>query len=315
MCTGAEAPAVAEAGSAACGASAGAGALGAAEGIGAAEGLGALGAADFVGPMALEATPGIIPGLEGYLAGGAEGLGALGASDLGATMGPMTLGEMSAAPLSGLEGYVTGAAPEMTAAGDFLGGTRGLGDQAITAGTGASPDAISMATNVPVDATATEGTLAKAVPTEPGLGDLFKTGWEKLNAPLWEGGPSTRTGLNALQLGGGLYDMYAKSKMADAQQARINQINNMYAPGTPEYNNMMRTIARKDAAAGRNSQYGVRAQNLAGIIAEKKANLLGSQGYNSMINSQLANRYGGLNSLFALAGKTAAPKVVNPTGA
>ena len=123
-----------------------------------------------------------------------------------------------------------------------------------------------------------------------GLKDLYKAG-------------GLTTGLNTMRLGSSLYDMYAKNKMAGAQQNHLNQLNNMYAPGTPEYNNMARAIARKDAAAGRNSQYGVRAQNLAGIIAGERAKLLGSAGYTNTMNSQLANRYGGLNSLFAQMGR------------
>lgn len=114
--------------------------------------------------------------------------------------------------------------------------------------------------------------------------------------------------LSAAQLGmkgvSSLYDMYAKKQMANAQQQRYdqlnNQVNNMYAPGSPEYNLMEQTMARKDAAAGRNSQYGTRATDLAGKIAGIKAgymsNIAGNQ--NTLLNNQLANRYGGLNSMF-----------------
>ena len=123
----------------------------------------------------------------------------------------------------------------------------------------------------------------------------------------------------ALNAAGGLYSMYSKNQMAKAQQQQANLLNsqiakisNMYAPGSPEYNLMMQQIARKDAAAGRNSQYGVRAQNLAGIIAQQKANML--PGISSMTNTAnqiqnqaLANRYGSLASLFALGGTKTAP--------
>ena len=203
-----------------------------------------------------------------------------------------------------------------------------------------APDAISTATNIPA---ATAG-AAEAFPysagpnmmgpqtaadlgtgfqtamtnagveSSPTLGGMFKSGWDAINKPLWEAGPSARQGFSGVQLAGGLYDMYAKNQMANAQRQHLNQINGMYAPGSPEYNLMMQQIARKDAAAGRNSQYGVRAQNLAGIIADKKAQMLNSAGYSNTLNSQLANRYGGLNSMFALAGKQATPKVVNTTG-
>lgn len=54
------------------------------------------------------------------------------------------------------------------------------------------------------------------------------------------------------------------------QQANIN---NLYNPGTPEANLMQQEMERKDAAAGRNSQYGVRATDLAGKLAGIKGDL------------------------------------------
>lgn len=161
---------------------------------------------------------------------------------------------------------------------------------------------------------------------DTGLGGMFQKGWNAINSPLWQGGPSARAGMSALQLGGNLYSMYAKNQMAKAQQNQanqvqnqINQINSMYAPGSPEYNRMMNEIARKDAAAGRNSQYGVRAQNLAGLIAQQKASMMPgitnltsqTQALQSAANK---DRYGALASLFANAGALNAPKAVDTTG-
>lgn len=111
-------------------------------------------------------------------------------------------------------------------------------------------------------------------------------------------------GLTGMQLGSSLYDMYAKRKMSNALMDRYNQnastISNMYAPGSPEYTLMKQAMDRKDAAAGRNSQYGTRAVDLAGTIAKLKGDM-----FNSSLNSQnqlytAANqgKYGGLNSLF-----------------
>ena len=117
--------------------------------------------------------------------------------------------------------------------------------------------------------------------------------------------------LTAMQGASSLYDMYSKNQMAKAQMSRYNQmndrINNMYAPGSPEYNLMKQTIDRKDAAAGRNSQFGTRAVDLAGTIAKYKMDALnqasGSQ--NSLYNSAISNQYGGLNSLFGYANQNA----------
>jgi hypothetical protein len=106
---------------------------------------------------------------------------------------------------------------------------------------------------------------------------------------------------------GSLYDMYAKNKMAEAQKGMYNQnradIMNTYAPGSPEYNLLQQQIARKDAAAGRNSQYGTRANELAGTIAKLRMGALGTlqQGQNTLGNQALSNQYGMFNTPLALA--------------
>ena len=106
---------------------------------------------------------------------------------------------------------------------------------------------------------------------------------------------------------GSLYDMYAKNKMAEAQKGMYNQnradIMNTYAPGSPEYNLLAQQIARKDAAAGRNSQYGTRANELAGTIAKLRMGALGNlqSGQNQLGNQMLGNQYGMFNTPLALA--------------
>jgi hypothetical protein len=106
---------------------------------------------------------------------------------------------------------------------------------------------------------------------------------------------------------GSLYDMYAKNKMASAQQGMYNQnradIMNTYAPGSPEYNQLAQQMARKDAAAGRNSQYGTRANDLAGTIAKLRMGALGNlqSGQNQLGNQALGNQYGMFNTPLALA--------------
>jgi hypothetical protein len=109
--------------------------------------------------------------------------------------------------------------------------------------------------------------------------------------------------LTTARIGAGLYDMYAKNQMAKKQQQQLDQnrsdITNMYGANSPEMKALQQEMARKDAAAGRNSQYGTRAMDLAGIVAKYKTNALAGmqQTQNTLMNQQLANRYGGLNSL------------------
>jgi len=110
---------------------------------------------------------------------------------------------------------------------------------------------------------------------------------------------------------GSLYDMYAKQKMAKAQQDMYNQnradIMNTYTPGSPEYNLLAQQMARKDAAAGRNSQYGTRANDLAATIAKLRMGAIGNlqSSQNALGNQALGNQYGMFNTPLALAAYSA----------
>lgn len=150
-------------------------------------------------------------------------------------------------------------------------------------------------------------------PTQSGLGGLFNTvkgGYNSLfNTPIESlGGITGSQGMNGVRLASSLYDMFAKNKMAGAEQDRYNALNNQimnsYAPGSPELKQLRDAMAAKDAAAGRNSQYGAREVNLAAQLnAQKIAQQAAiNQQQNGLLNSTLANRYGGLNSLFGYMG-------------
>ena len=113
-----------------------------------------------------------------------------------------------------------------------------------------------------------------------------------------------------MQTGIGLADMYGRQQAAKAMQDRFNQvntqINSMYAPGSPEAKLMEQEMARKDAAAGRNSQYGTRAVDLAAKLAATKgtllSNTLGNQ--NNLLTAGLATGAGSYGSLANLFGQT-----------
>jgi hypothetical protein len=79
-----------------------------------------------------------------------------------------------------------------------------------------------------------------------------------------------------------------------------SDIMGMYQPGSPEYVMMAQEMARKDAAAGRNSQYGVRGTELAGNIAKFKSGALSNamSAQNALAAAQMGSQYGGLNSMF-----------------
>lgn len=84
-----------------------------------------------------------------------------------------------------------------------------------------------------------------------------------------------------------------RRQAADLQkqyQTKIDEIGAAYKPGTPEYEAMMEAMARKDAAAGRNSQYGARAVDLATQSQLARSQMMAEQ--SSYLNNLLNQAYG-----------------------
>lgn len=74
----------------------------------------------------------------------------------------------------------------------------------------------------------------------------------------------------------GAYQDYQKQK---AFGNYMNQINDLYSPNSPYAQQMAQTLARQDAAAGRNSQYGNRAVQLAAALTQGREHALTSAPY------------------------------------
>jgi hypothetical protein len=75
-------------------------------------------------------------------------------------------------------------------------------------------------------------------------------------------------------LGGGIDfagQRKASGDMLDYLKSQQAKVDGLYAPGSSEYNTLWDQMSRKDAAAGRNSQYGPRSVDLASQIAKIKA--------------------------------------------
>ena len=105
----------------------------------------------------------------------------------------------------------------------------------------------------------------------PGTDDLAKT----INKVATTGGTLNDIIRGVAQVAAGAKDASAQRGAANdmlawlkSQQAKID---GLYAPGSPEYNLLKQQMEAQDAAAGRNSQYGVRAVDLAAKIAQIKA--------------------------------------------
>lgn len=233
-------------------------------------------------------------------AGGEAVAGGTGAAELSAGAGlsfGAPLGADATAAYSGLAGSVTpeamAAAMGMTPAAFSSLGQGGLGAAGaaagMTAGTAASggiPNGL--------------GSLGSA------LGNLLQGSGS--NSGSGGGGLADLLGNNNFLslLGGGL-DAYKQNKAGDtmkswldAQQAKID---GLYAPGSPEYNQLWEEMSRKDAAAGRNSQYGPRSVDFAAKIATTKADQTQrfttgvSKAYADALNQQASSPTGLLSAL------------------
>lgn len=237
------AAAMAPAGGAAAGG--GAGAAGGAAGLGA-EGLGTI-AGDAFLPGALGAGGSevafgsLIPGLESYAVGAGAAGGMAGAGEMGAHGGFGVAGDA----------YMPGALNIGGSTGTSWAGLPGLASTAAGGG---------LASQV--------GGAAKNQIIKSGLGALTGGGGS--------GGSGGGGGLGNLgSIVGGGVDYYNQNKASGDLLAWLKEraaiTDNLYKPGSPEHNLMQQEMERKDAAAGRNSQYGTRAVDLAAKIAQIKA--------------------------------------------
>ena len=90
----------------------------------------------------------------------------------------------------------------------------------------------------------------------------------------------------------GLYTGYqankAASNNANAINGQISSLSNMYGQNSPYAAALRQQLARKDAASGRNSQYGPREAQLQALLADKAASTAGTIG-NLSTQAQSAN--------------------------
>lgn len=125
------------------------------------------------------------------------------------------------------------------------------------------------------------------------------------NSPSTGSGPGLNTG-SILPGLGSLLAGYADYRMNDADkdyyQGLIDKMMGMYTPGTPEATLMEQKMNAKDAAAGRNSQYGVRAVNLAGQLAQTRAGIMTSPTFGKLAEASRGHYDSSLSSLSSLFG-------------
>lgn len=108
------------------------------------------------------------------------------------------------------------------------------------------------------------GTLGQGVKSGMDLSDLASL--YKQYSPLMS---LARSGVGA----------YQNWRQQQAYNDYRNQIDQEFSPNSPYAQQMAQTLARQDAAAGRNSQYGTRSVQLAAALAQAHANALGNSNY------------------------------------
>jgi hypothetical protein len=121
---------------------------------------------------------------------------------------------------------------------------------------------------------AAQGGIGDYLKSPTGIGDLFKLGQQGLGA--WQ-----------------------KIQQGNAAKNYANSVSSLFGPNSPYAQQMQQTLARTDAASGRNSQYGTRATQLAAALAGKQAEVMGGNNYAQAAQNTAGNS--ALNGLFGLA--------------
>lgn len=203
---------------------------------------------------------GNIPGLSDLPTGGALGSGTYGVP--GMTGGAAGAGISGATDWLAATGGGLGGAG-MGALGGAAGASAGGGGSSATAGGGSASSGGSITGNPIIDKI------------------LGSAGSSALSNILGGGSSSGSSGSGGGLLGnlGGLLsgglNYYQQNQMADKLFNYVNgakaSIDNLYNPNSPEYKTLWDQMSAKDAASGRNSQYGTRTVDFMGKTAATKA--------------------------------------------
>jgi hypothetical protein len=206
----------------------------------------------------------------GATTGATSGLGS-GLADLG--LGSITDAGIAGSSLTAAPGAASAWLPGTTAlGGGTVAGTIGSTGLGLGAPAGLwGPGALAAGGAAGIGAAAG----SSLAPTLSQVGNGIKTGAGFLNALNGGGGSGGGIGGNLGQIIAGAIDADRQGKSSDKilewLKSRTDITDNLYKPGTPEYNQLWDEMSRKDAAGGRNSQYGPRSVDLAAKIAQIKA--------------------------------------------
>lgn len=298
------------------GSSAGLGLSGSSLGLGGAgTGLGVTGASAGAGTIGAGiGTSGLAAGT-GSLLGAGIAEGSLGAGAGGFTGQGMTMGNsgLGLSPTAGSGTSLVGNTPSLGLSGPTGGFAPSIGSTAMASGTG------SLLGDAALSGTTTlaDGTILAPTATAPSsLEQMITEQLTPTSAAKTIGtnmlqnflGSPTRGGFTANDLAGvigGLTDAQRQGDAANKMRGWLDQnqqkMESLYSANSPEYDQLWQAMSRKDAAAGRNSQYGPRTAQFASEVAKHRADNIRqfttgtSRAYADALN-QNAAKYSGLSA-------------------
>lgn len=208
--------------------------------------------------------------------------------------------------MQGFNGAVTGGGLGSASLGALGGALGAAGDASqVPGGVGVPGDfgeltarpGMSLGDTLGADGSFTPGTNLTTT-----LQEMFQQAQDAANNPYVKLGTGLVKGL-------GSYMDYRGAREAQNNALdQLSRLDQLYSPDSAYAKEMEKTIARRDAARGRRSQYGPRAQELAANLTQNKANVWSSPQYMnlSQIAHQKATPWG---SVFA-----AAPSIISGLG-
>ena len=243
-----------------------------------------------------------LPTNEGQYAGNANSYGF---SDFAnSPFGKVVKGFVSMNPFgrAALAGYglMNGASPVSTALGMVPGAAGALARTAYGAATSGNPGGSLGSTAGGMFGSNVGGALGSGIAGPMGgalggmLGGMFGSNvGGQMGTQIGQAGTQPQGMANSLAGSlAGMYGSYQANKAASANAGAINnqisQLSNMYSQNSPYAQQLRQELARKDAAAGRNSQYGPREAQLQALLADK-ANQTASTIGNLSGQAQTAN--------------------------
>lgn len=126
---------------------------------------------------------------------------------------------------------------------------------------------------------------------------------------------------NIGDMAGSLFGMYNANKQKKKLQEQQSQLQSLFSPNSPYAQQMRQRVERKDAAAGRRSQYGPREAQLAAILADRQAQTMPQQqtyanaigGYDNAMVNNLLKGSGSLMNMYR-PGQASAPVMGSTRG-